>query len=98
MLVIQHLDKTGRIAARRDVIAPRTLGAEQRKGAGGNEGARWCIQPIGGFVCGSFQHLIIQGFKFRNGGDGVLVHGRHRRRTQGRAQEKGEWRPDAGCA
>ena len=52
MLVIQHLDKTGRIAARRNVIAPRALSAEQRKGAGGDEGARWHIQPVSRFVCG----------------------------------------------
>ena len=90
MLVIQHLDKARRIAARRDVIAPRALGAQQCKGAGGDEGARWRIQPIGGFVCGGFRDLIIQGFKFRERGDGVLNHGSQPRRTRRRAQEKEE--------
>ena len=88
VVVIQRLDKAGRIAARRDVVPPRTLRAQQHEGAGGNEGARWRIQPISGFIRGGFQHLIIQGFERGDGGDGVLVHGGHRCRTPRQKQEK----------
>ena len=88
VVVIQRLDKARRIAAWGDVVPPRTLRAQQHKGAGGNEGARWRIQPIGGFTRGGFQHLIIQGFELRNGGDGVLVHGRLRCTTPCQKQEK----------
>ena len=97
VVVIQRLDKAGRIAAWGDVVPPRTLRAQQHKGAGGNEGARWRIQPIGGFIRGRFQHLIIQGLESRDGGDAMLFHGVHSRKNRRREQGMGSSFPAPGA-
>ena len=97
VVVIQRLDKAGRITARRDVIPPRTLRAQQYKGAGGNEGARRRIQPIGGFIRGRFQHLIIQGFERGDGRDSMLFHGVHSRKNPRREQGMGSSFPALGA-